>query len=110
MTDYRQQARSIVADKFEAAHRVDLANRIREGKELTPFMVTVAIASTEAALRLSAGADWVLVPREPTDEMVDAAWESEATSYVGEHKCIISASDAYRAMIAAAPRHEPGEG
>ena len=43
-----------------------------------------------------------VVPVEPTDEMVDAAWDSGATDYVGEHHRIWSAGHAYRAMLSAA--------
>jgi len=46
---------------------------------------------------------WVLVPAEPTDEMVEAAWDSDAADYVGEHKRIHSLGLAWSAMIAAAP-------
>ena len=46
---------------------------------------------------------WVLVPVEPTDEMVEAAWDSDAADYVGEHKRIHSLGLAWSAMIAAAP-------
>lgn len=45
---------------------------------------------------------YVLVPLEATDEMVDAAWESDAVDYIGEHKRIVSASDAYKVMVVAA--------
>lgn len=44
-----------------------------------------------------------LVPKEPTDEMVGAAWESDAADYVGEHKRIWQAGLAYIAMLSAAP-------
>lgn len=50
---------------------------------------------------------WVLVPKEPTDAMCEAAWESDATDYVGEHKRIHRADLAYKAMLAAAPK--PGD-
>ena len=46
---------------------------------------------------------WKLVPVEPTDEMVDAAWASKGADYVGWAKYIHRASDAYRAMLEAAP-------
>ena len=42
---------------------------------------------------------WKLVPVEPTPEMVDAAWDSKGADYVYIH----SASDAYSAMLEAAP-------
>ena len=50
---------------------------------------------------------WVLVPVEPTDEMVEAAWDSDAADYVGEHKRIHSLGLAWSAMLAAAP--QPGK-
>lgn len=47
--------------------------------------------------------EWVLVPREPTEAMIDAAWESDAADYVGEHKRICSLTEAWEAMLAAVP-------
>jgi hypothetical protein len=52
----------------------------------------------------------VVVPREPTEEMCAAAWDSDATDYIGEHKRIVSARGAYLAMIAAAPPVQSAEG
>ena len=49
---------------------------------------------------------WKLVPVEPTPEMVDAAWDSKGADYVGWAKYIHRASDAYSAMLEAAP-HPP---
>ena len=53
---------------------------------------------------------WVLVPVEPTDEMVEAAWDSDAADYVGEHKRIHSLGLAWSAMIAAAPQPAQQQG
>lgn len=47
---------------------------------------------------------WKLVPVEPTDEMVEAAWGSKGPDYVGWAKCIYRASDAYSAMLEATPQ------
>ena len=47
---------------------------------------------------------WKLVPVEPTPEMVDAAWDSKGADYVGWAKYIHRASDAYSAMLEAAPQ------
>ena len=47
---------------------------------------------------------WQLVPVKPTDEMCEAAWESEGTDYVGEYHRIHRADLAYKAMLAAAPK------
>lgn len=46
---------------------------------------------------------WKLVPVEPTDKMLEAAWDSDAADYVGEHKRIWQLGPAYSAMLAAAP-------
>ena len=53
---------------------------------------------------------WVLVPVEPTDEMVEAAWDSDAADYVGEHKRIHSLGLAWSAMLAAAPSAQGVDG
>ncbi len=79
-------------------HGINYANGPKYDKELEAL---------EAALRLSAGADWVLVPREPTAHMVNRAHDAtdpDCNATCGE---IV---EIYRAMLAAAPRHEPGEG
>ena len=47
---------------------------------------------------------WQIVPTEPTDEMVEAAWDSDAADYVGEHKRIYNMFLAYKVMLAAAPK------
>ena len=73
------------------------------------FAATYEPADTSSARPLPS--DWVAVPRgwklvpfEPTDDMVNAAWEcSAATDFVGEHKRIHSATEAWYAMLAAAP-------
>jgi hypothetical protein len=63
-------------------------------------MITVTYDETQFAL----------VPMEPTDAMIDAAWECDAaTDWVGEHKRIHSAADCYRAMLAATPAASGGE-
>lgn len=52
---------------------------------------------------------YVLVPREPTEAMIEAAWESDAADYVGEHKRIHNVGDAWAAMIEAAPPADPAK-
>lgn len=47
---------------------------------------------------------WQLVPVEATDTMIEAAWESDAADYVGEHKRIHQLGPAWCAMLAAAPQ------
>lgn len=60
--------------------------------------IHAALVELEEALRLSAEEEWVLVPREPTEAMRTA------------HAMYGDTSDWWQAVIAAAPRHEPGEG
>lgn len=64
-----------------------------------------------AALRLSAGADWVLVPREPTPEMLRAGSCVGPPHSIGQNYLEREgAEQCWRIMLAAAPRHETGEG
>lgn len=99
-----QRARELLAEAC-GADQSEIADALKFPNH-PDNMVTVpdALRAIEAALRLSAGADWVLVPREPTVGMVQSAVDREVDEdenlYVG----------IYRAMLAAAPRHEPGEG
>lgn len=51
----------------------------------------------------------VLVPRVATDEMIGAAWDSDAADYVGEHKRIHSLGLAWAAMLSAAPQQPEDE-
>lgn len=46
---------------------------------------------------------WRLVPETATDEMIEAAWDSDAADYVGEHKRIHCLADAWKEMLAVAP-------
>jgi hypothetical protein len=48
---------------------------------------------------------WVLVPREPNEDMIRAAWDGNQTD---DGQFLISAIDAYKAMIAAAPSQKEG--
>ena len=52
---------------------------------------------------------WKLVPVEPTDDMCEAAWNSDGVDYVGEYQRIHRADLAYAAMLAAAPQPPQGE-
>lgn len=66
--------------------------------------------------RTAAGAEWVLVPREPTQNMVD--WGTTAINYDGptpllpepDHDYDADLRRSYRAMIAAAPVAPAGDG
>lgn len=44
-----------------------------------------------------------VVPIEATDEMCEAAWDSNAADYIGEHKVLTRADLVYKAMLSAAP-------
>jgi hypothetical protein len=60
-----------------------------------------------AAPSTSAGDGWMLVPIELTDEMNEAAWESDGVDYVGDYKRIYQMRPAWAAMLAAAPSTSP---
>lgn len=49
-----------------------------------------------------------LVPIAVTDEMSEAAWDSDAADYVGEHHRIHDVTTAYKEMLAAVPANLPG--
>ena len=69
----------------------------------------LVLAALDAPQAVAQG--WKLVPEEPTDEMVEAAWESDGTDYVGEHKRIWRFDLAYKAALSAAPSTpQPAEG
>lgn len=97
-----QRARELLAKWRERAEKAgDDFNSGMSSREAV--MLRDLSDELEAALRLSAGADWVLVPREPTPEMLDAGWAE------GAKLCESGAPDfaaAWTAMLAAAPRHE----
>ena len=69
-----------------------------------------------AALRLAVPEGFVLVPREPTPEMLGAFYRMATGADWCPSACNLTkrqlarARKAYAAMIDAAPRHEPGEG
>lgn len=61
-------------------------------------------AQVQAMLSAGLAPGWQAVPVEPTDEMVEAAWDGDGADYVGEHKRIFNLSVAWRDALAAAPR------
>lgn len=63
-----------------------------------PYKYSTTAPSTKPA------EGWTLVPIELTDEMNEAAWESDGVDYVGEHKRIYQMRPAWAAMLAAAPQ------
>jgi hypothetical protein len=78
--------------------------------------VLAAPQNTPAAASPLVPPDFVMVPREPTPEMIKAASETVAVIYIGGSDNIpmgIVATHSYRAMLAAAPlgvpQNEAGE-
>lgn len=55
---------------------------------------------------LLAADGWVMVPREPTEAMIKAAWADLGDTY---QRSTRNLADAYRAMLSAAPK-EPDHG
>ena len=100
MTDItlEQRARELLAAEYERDGSTFVADCIRHDAEV----VTVerrALRAIEAALRLAVPEGMVMVPREPTREMVNAARTSDhwPSLLSGEAQAI------YCAMLAAAP-------
>lgn len=58
------------------------------------------ITACNAALRAAPRAEWVLVPREPTEEMVRAVWHHWLNGTGHSEECM---ANALRAMLGAAP-------
>lgn len=91
-----QRARELLAAEYKIFGFTRGAEALLAGRSDT--FDQCALRAVEAALRLSAGADWVLVPREPTPEMLDAGWAE------GAKLCESGAPDfaaAWTAMLAA---------
>ena len=120
MTDItlEQRARLMFAGHLRANGYACGAEAIELGRH-SPYdrAALGAIAEAlEAALRLSAGADWALVPREPTPEMLGAFYRMATGADWCPSACNLTkrqlarARKAYAAMIDAATRHETGEG
>lgn len=106
MTDARER---LAKEIYGARNgRGALAFSQRDGAHKAPYLkdadaILPALNLTpEAASALMDGTA-VVVPVEPTDEMSDAAWESEGTDYVGEHHRIHNFGDAYQSALDASP-------
>lgn len=91
-----------------------------EGSPVYETMDPIVLQGSPEALRLSAGADWVLVPRPMAEVLASAAdeWMVMFGEVPGLEKydrfnylpAVELARDELRQLLAAAPRHEPGEG
>ncbi|EEP7890840.1 hypothetical protein HCL00_004879, partial [Salmonella enterica] len=51
-------------------------------------------------------AGWVMVPVEPTDEMIAAAMNCEDVLFNSDESFCVQFGNIYEAMLAAAPQHE----
>lgn len=69
-------------------------------------LALIAIAEETGNPSPEAGSDWVMVPREPTEAMKKAAWDLMGDAY---QRSRTNLSDAYRAMLSAAPPVQPKE-
>lgn len=95
MSDIEKRARELLAAElgdYEARCLMDgLGGAVTTGEALSAII---------AALTPPEG--FVLVPVEPTEEMIEAGWDS-ASDYIGEHRRIDSLGTAWVAMLAARP-------
>lgn len=80
-----------------------------EGPAADTPNLAVAAWNRRAPQGNAAQEGYVLVPVEPTDEMVDAAWDSDGADYVGERKYIHRSDLAYKAMIEVAQQDKGKE-
>lgn len=106
MTDI-EQARELLAKHMRSVAKKHNADGLRRDAEVVAsgeewdFWMEAAHTAVADALR-GAPEGFRLVPVEPTDEMIEAGWDS-ASDYIGEHRRIDSLGTAWSAMLAVAP-------
>lgn len=103
MTDDMQRARELLAAEYEWAGEIESAQIIRTDPEFWQY--GLALRAINAALR-AAPEGFILVPVEPTQEMVDASLISVPIAKrinPGQHLRVYGAR-AWAAMLAARPQ------
>jgi hypothetical protein len=95
MADLMQQARELLAAEYERDGRVGMAALLREPHDLVEDDDR-SVRAIAAALR-AAPEGFVMVPVEPTEEMLRAGWRDE-----GDYG--VSVGSIYKAMLAARPQ------
>ena len=101
MTPIERKARELLAAECRAEKMGPVATAIEQGMHVSGF-ADISLRAIAAALRLAVPEGMVMVPREPTREMVNAARTSDhwPSLLSGEAQAI------YCAMLAAAPKPE----
>jgi hypothetical protein len=83
--------------------------RVKEGRRIVQDRHPAHIPQVGEVAREVAQAEregWVMVPREPTEAMIKAAWADLGDTY---QRSTRNLADAYHAMLSAAPK-EPDHG
>ena len=113
MTDNMQRARELLAAEYEKHGRSFTARTILSNPERVGEDFNRALRAIAAALRLAVPEGMVMVPREPTESMVEAICAAHAAGGwpdgYGKHAQGLHRAHAqigYRAMLAAAPKPE----
>ena len=102
MTDNMQRARELLLERYLSRGHTDESAelRVRHIERHEP----AAMQAIAAALRLAVPEGFVVVPREPTNEMVLATVRIDLSYMPGQESADRIA--VYRAMLAAAPKPE----
>jgi hypothetical protein len=111
--DVEQRARELLARELDAIRFPAMAAEIRDTtgyNTLGAAMVRVVTAALRQPAQVGAGPDgWVLVPREPTEQMIEAAMQREDDEPLSDWGRMVPAPHAeiYKAMLAATPQAAP---
>ncbi|EKC4417897.1 DUF550 domain-containing protein [Salmonella enterica] len=89
----------IAADMWNACRAVMLQSKYRDLSQPVDPQI-----SEYEKIMLRAG--WVMVPVEPTDEMIAAAMNCEDVLFNSDESFCVQFGNIYEAMLAAAPQHE----
>ena len=112
MTPIERKARELLAAECRAEKMGPVATAIEQGMHVGGF-ADISLRAIAAALRLAVPEGFVVVPREPTESMVEAICAAHAAGGwpdgYGKHAQGLHRAHAqigYRAMLAAAPKPE----
>lgn len=85
-----------------------LGNDLRVLGNISPDQAVLMLRASDALRAMQPTGEWVLVPREPTQEMREAADDSIAFTWNEDGSIAdVDLTAVYRAMLAAAPPHSP---
>ena len=93
-----RQLWEIVMDKIPDAVIEAMADKIDWHNDYSPCQRDNELCGIRAALKAAEAAGWVMVPREPTEAMIEKTYDAS------DGASVEACQSFYRAMIAAAPK------